>query len=69
MNAQATVATYSCAQTSQRAAARRPLSFESTTPTLPGRWPQFAQTGKPSRGRFVGVSMESVFFQNLSWAD
>ena len=32
----------------------------STTRTLPGRWPQFAQTGKPSRGKLVGVSMGSV---------
>ena len=55
------------AQTSHSAPARlRPPSAASTTRTLPGRWPQFAQTGKPSRGRFVGVSMESVTFQDLS---
>ena len=64
----AATAKNSRAQTSHRAPARRPPSAASTTRTLPGRWPQFAQTGKPSRGRFVGVSMESVFFPNLSWA-
>ncbi len=62
----AATAKNSRAQTSHRAPARRPPSAASTTRTLPGRWPQFAQTGKPSRGRFVGVSMESVFFPNLS---
>ena len=43
-----------------------PPSAASTTRTLPGRRPQFAQTGKPSRGRFMGVSIESVTFQDLS---